>query len=148
MSYFIATSDDAGKYGADPKGYVQPHPQPYDNRIDITVLPTKPGEKAKIEWRPKTAAFTVTKDVMTVAAGQKTDVTLKQSGAHAGLVSGQIAPVPGLLDLLEATGLGYEELARAELTVLINTEALHDRELRPRDWQVAPDHGSGRRRRG
>lgn len=50
--------------------------------------------------------------------------------------------------LLEATGLGYEELARAELTVLINTEALHDRELRPRDWQVAPDHGSGRRRRG
>ena len=35
MSYFIATSDDAGKYGADPKGYVQPHPQPYDNRIDI-----------------------------------------------------------------------------------------------------------------
>lgn len=50
--------------------------------------------------------------------------------------------------LLDATGLGYDDLARAELTVLINTEALHDRELRPRDWQVAPDHGSGRRRRG
>ena len=37
----------------------------------LLLLPTKPGERAKIEWRPKTAAFTVTKDVMTVAAGQK-----------------------------------------------------------------------------
>ncbi|MBB4925607.1 hypothetical protein [Kitasatospora kifunensis] len=50
--------------------------------------------------------------------------------------------------LLNATGLSYEELGRAELTVLINADALHDRELRPRDWQVTPDHGSGRRRRG
>ncbi|MGF1430906.1 hypothetical protein [Kitasatospora sp. LaBMicrA B282] len=49
--------------------------------------------------------------------------------------------------LLEATGLGFEELGRAELTVLINTEALHDRELRARDWQLAPEHGGGRRRR-
>jgi PBP4 family serine-type D-alanyl-D-alanine carboxypeptidase len=62
-----------------------------DNRIDITVLPTKPGERAKIEWRPHTAAFTVTEDVMTVAAGQQTDVELTQFGAHGGLVSGQIA---------------------------------------------------------
>jgi D-alanyl-D-alanine carboxypeptidase/D-alanyl-D-alanine-endopeptidase (penicillin-binding protein 4) len=72
-----------------------------DNRIDVTVLPTKPGERARIEWRPKTAAFTVTKDVMTVAAGQKTEVTLTQNGSHAGLVSGQIAvdykpPFPGV----------------------------------------------------
>ncbi|MCX4748956.1 hypothetical protein OG455_26160 [Kitasatospora sp. NBC_01287] len=50
--------------------------------------------------------------------------------------------------LLTATGLNFEELGRAELTVLINAEALHDRELRPRDWQVAPEHGGGRRRRG
>lgn len=50
--------------------------------------------------------------------------------------------------LLAATGLSYEELGRAELTVLINFDALHDRELRPREWQVTPDHGGGRRRRG
>jgi D-alanyl-D-alanine carboxypeptidase len=62
-----------------------------DNRIDVTVLPTKPGERAKIEWRPHTAAFTVTQDVMTAAAGHETNVELTQSGPHAGHVSGQIA---------------------------------------------------------
>jgi hypothetical protein len=39
--------------------------------------------------------------------------------------------------LLSATGLSLDELRQAELTVLVNVEALHDRELRPRDWQVA-----------
>ncbi len=62
-----------------------------DNRIDVTVLPTKPGERAKIEWRPHTAAFTVTQDVMTAAAGHETMVELTQSGPHTGHVSGQIA---------------------------------------------------------
>ncbi|MFE0461682.1 hypothetical protein ACFW1A_20765 [Kitasatospora sp. NPDC058965] len=46
--------------------------------------------------------------------------------------------------LLSATGLGREELRQAELTVVVNVDALHDRELRPRDWQVTGD----RRRRG
>ncbi|WP_329564242.1 hypothetical protein [Kitasatospora sp. NBC_01266] len=50
--------------------------------------------------------------------------------------------------LLAATKLSFEELGRAELTVLINSDALHDRELRPREWQVTPEHGAGRRRRG
>jgi PBP4 family serine-type D-alanyl-D-alanine carboxypeptidase len=76
-----------------------------DNRIDVTVLPTKPGERARIEWRPHTAAFKVTQDVMTVAAGHATDVELTQSGAHAGHVSGQIAvdykpPFPGVETLV------------------------------------------------
>jgi D-alanyl-D-alanine carboxypeptidase len=77
-----------------------------DNRIDVTILPTKPGERARIEYRPHTAAFKVTKDVMTVAPGCKTEVTLTQSGAHAGLVSGQIAsdyvpPLPGVKTLVQ-----------------------------------------------
>lgn len=76
-----------------------------DNRIDVTVLPTKPGERAKIEWRPHTAAFTVTQDVMTAAAGHETNIELMQSGPHAGHVSGQIAvdykpPFPGVQTLV------------------------------------------------
>jgi D-alanyl-D-alanine carboxypeptidase len=77
-----------------------------DNRIDVTILPTKPGKRARIDYRPHTAAFEVTEDVMTVAAGCKTEVTLTQSGPHAGLVSGQIAadyvpPLPGVKTLVQ-----------------------------------------------
>ncbi|TQF05316.1 hypothetical protein E6W39_27625 [Kitasatospora acidiphila] len=48
--------------------------------------------------------------------------------------------------LLETTGLSRAELAEAELSVVVNTEALHDRELRPRDWQVAAERPGARRR--
>ena len=51
-----------------------------DNRIDVTVLPGAPGERARIEWRPHSAAFKVAGHVKTVAAGGKTSVTLTQSG--------------------------------------------------------------------
>jgi D-alanyl-D-alanine carboxypeptidase len=77
-----------------------------DNRIDVTILPTKAGERARIDFRPHTAAFKITEDVMTVAAGCKTEVKLTQSGPHAGLVSGQIAtdfvpPLPGVKTLVQ-----------------------------------------------
>ncbi|MDH6145595.1 hypothetical protein P3T35_007650 [Kitasatospora sp. GP30] len=48
--------------------------------------------------------------------------------------------------LLDTTGLSRAELAEAELTVVVNTEALHDRELQPRDWQVAAERPGARRR--
>ncbi|MCC9308642.1 hypothetical protein LN042_16395 [Kitasatospora sp. RB6PN24] len=48
--------------------------------------------------------------------------------------------------LLDATGLSLAELAGAELTVVVNTEALHDRELRPRGWQVVSERPAARRR--
>ena len=54
--------------------------------------------------------------------------------------------------LLAATGLGFDDLPGAELSVLINPEALHDRELALHDWRTgsagkaaAPDRGRGRR---
>jgi len=77
-----------------------------DNRIDVTILPTKPGQKAMVEWRPHTAAFKVSNDVITVAAGGKTSVTLAPSGPNGGMVSGQIAadftpPLPGVKSLVQ-----------------------------------------------
>ncbi|MFI9275966.1 hypothetical protein ACIGXM_35535 [Kitasatospora sp. NPDC052896] len=49
--------------------------------------------------------------------------------------------------LLDVTGLSFEELAEAELTVVVNPDALHDRELRAHDWQVGPATEHPRRRR-
>ncbi|MCX5493371.1 D-alanyl-D-alanine carboxypeptidase [Kaistia dalseonensis] len=37
-----------------------------ENNIDILVTPTKAGEKAEIDWRPKSAAISVENDVTTI----------------------------------------------------------------------------------
>ncbi|WP_371518912.1 hypothetical protein [Kitasatospora sp. NBC_01300] len=47
--------------------------------------------------------------------------------------------------LMSATGLAFEQLADAQLTVLMNPCALHDRELDLRGWESGP---GGRPRRG
>jgi D-alanyl-D-alanine carboxypeptidase/D-alanyl-D-alanine-endopeptidase (penicillin-binding protein 4) len=77
-----------------------------DNRIDVTALPTQPGEPAQVEWRPQTAAFNVTSSVMTVAAGGESAVKLTQSGPQQAVVSGQIAvdytsPLAGVKTLVQ-----------------------------------------------
>ena len=77
-----------------------------DNRVDVTIVPTRPGELAKVEWRPQSAAFRVTADVRTVRAGEHTQVTLTAVGPHAGIVTGQIAedyvsPLPGVKTLVQ-----------------------------------------------
>ncbi len=37
-----------------------------DNLIDVTILPTAAGQPAKVDWRPKSAGFTVRSEVTTV----------------------------------------------------------------------------------
>ena len=76
-----------------------------DNRTDVTILPSQPGELAQVEWRPHTAAFNVTGNVITVARN-RTAVTLTPSGPNDGAVSGQIAtnfvpPLPGVKTLVQ-----------------------------------------------
>jgi len=77
-----------------------------DNLVDVTVLPTAPGEPANVIYRPQSAAFTVESEVLTVEVGGDENVMLSTSmptciGAEGcnGTVTGQI-PVgfkPGLL---------------------------------------------------
>ncbi|MGW4897761.1 hypothetical protein ACWEQL_36775 [Kitasatospora sp. NPDC004240] len=50
--------------------------------------------------------------------------------------------------LLDATGLDLDGLAGAQLSVLINPEALHDRELGLHDWRTGPATRAGGRRGG
>ncbi|MCG6496198.1 hypothetical protein [Kitasatospora sp. A2-31] len=47
--------------------------------------------------------------------------------------------------LLHATGLAFDRLAGTQLTVLINPDALHDRELDLHGWQAGPAGRPGRR---
>jgi D-alanyl-D-alanine carboxypeptidase/D-alanyl-D-alanine-endopeptidase (penicillin-binding protein 4) len=66
-----------------------------DNRIDIMSTPTTPGQVAKVDYRPKTAAFTVQTQVMTVPAGQMTNIEVLQPQPNVFLVTGTIAADAG-----------------------------------------------------
>ena len=66
-----------------------------DNRIDILSTPTKPGQPAELDYRPKTAAFRVTSAVKTVKAGGATDLTVTQPKPNVFHVSGTIAADAG-----------------------------------------------------
>ncbi len=62
-----------------------------ENRIDITATPTSPGEAANVDWRPKTAAYTVKNDVKTVAKDGETSLEVDEPESGVFRISGQIA---------------------------------------------------------
>lgn len=62
-----------------------------ENRIDITTTPTSPDDAAKVDWRPKTAAYTVENDVETVAEDEETSLEVDDSEPGVIRVSGRIA---------------------------------------------------------
>jgi D-alanyl-D-alanine carboxypeptidase/D-alanyl-D-alanine-endopeptidase (penicillin-binding protein 4) len=79
-----------------------------DNLIDVTILPTEAGQPAKVDWRPKTAAFSVSSEVKTVAAGEPMEIALEVSPADpkVGIVKGQIPvgyrpSLPGVATLVQ-----------------------------------------------
>jgi D-alanyl-D-alanine carboxypeptidase/D-alanyl-D-alanine-endopeptidase (penicillin-binding protein 4) len=47
-----------------------------ENLVDVTITPTEPGQPANIDYRPKTAAFTVESTVTTGAPGSEETVEL------------------------------------------------------------------------
>jgi PBP4 family serine-type D-alanyl-D-alanine carboxypeptidase len=47
-----------------------------ENLVDVTITPTEPGQPANIDYRPKTAAFTVESTVTTGAPGSEETVKL------------------------------------------------------------------------
>ncbi len=77
-----------------------------DDLVDVTILPTTPGQLATVEWRPQTAALTVISTVTTVASGGTTTVTLSPTSPGVGDVTGTIAvdfapPLPGVKTLVQ-----------------------------------------------
>jgi D-alanyl-D-alanine carboxypeptidase/D-alanyl-D-alanine-endopeptidase (penicillin-binding protein 4) len=55
-----------------------------EDMVDVTVTPTTPGKPAKIDYRPKTPAFTVVGTVMTTAAGTEPTVAIPAGTTAAG----------------------------------------------------------------
>ncbi|MGH8584339.1 MAG: D-alanyl-D-alanine carboxypeptidase/D-alanyl-D-alanine endopeptidase, partial [Gammaproteobacteria bacterium] len=62
-----------------------------DNRIDITITPTDPGKPAAVDWRPKTAAYTVESAVETVAHGRETTLEVDAPNPGVFRIHGRIA---------------------------------------------------------
>jgi PBP4 family serine-type D-alanyl-D-alanine carboxypeptidase len=65
-----------------------------ENLIDIKVHPTSPGDEAKVEWRPHTAAFRVVNHVKTVPADEQSKINVDRDGSVV-KVNGQIAADSG-----------------------------------------------------
>ncbi|MGB3364832.1 MAG: D-alanyl-D-alanine carboxypeptidase [Thermodesulfobacteriota bacterium] len=68
-----------------------------ENLIDVTIVPTEPGQPAIVDWRPKSAAFEINANVMTVGQGEELDIELSEpdsscfeSQACVGVVQGVI----------------------------------------------------------
>lgn len=68
-----------------------------DNLIDFTITPGTAGAKAKVAWRPMTAAFKVESDVTTVAAGQPLTVAVTSPSPGVISVHGNISADQGSL---------------------------------------------------
>ncbi len=62
-----------------------------DNLIDITITPTKPGQSAKIDWRPRSASIAIDAQVETMAAGGETKIDCRAVGEDRLVVRGRIA---------------------------------------------------------
>lgn len=61
-----------------------------DNLIDLTITPAKPGQLAKLTWRPKTAVFRVDSRVFTVAGNEALNVRVQAEGPRTVQIIGQI----------------------------------------------------------
>jgi D-alanyl-D-alanine carboxypeptidase/D-alanyl-D-alanine-endopeptidase (penicillin-binding protein 4) len=61
-----------------------------DNLVDLKLTPGQAGDPAALEWRPRTAAYSVEADVRTVAAGELANVSVISPGPGRIAISGQI----------------------------------------------------------
>jgi len=68
-----------------------------ENTIDVTIIPTEPGQHAMVDWRPKSAAFDIKANVMTVGEDGELNIELSEPDSSCfelaqcvGVVTGQI----------------------------------------------------------
>jgi len=62
-----------------------------DNLIDLRIVPTQPGQRARVEWRPQTALWQVDAQVFTVGPDAATRVRVGRPEEGRLVVRGQIA---------------------------------------------------------
>jgi len=71
-------------------GYLRTPITVNENLIDFVITPTLPGTAAQVDWRPRTAAYQVEAQVMTVAATEVPQIALTAPGPGRILVKGRI----------------------------------------------------------
>lgn len=117
-----------------------------ENVIDITTTATRPGARATIEWRPKTAAITVESEVVTVAADPKPiTVTTVRPGVI--MVRGEIAagsaPVLNIAQIADPAAFArtvfMEALQRAGVAVKARADGPNPSTLLPAADRYAAD---------
>jgi serine-type D-Ala-D-Ala carboxypeptidase/endopeptidase (penicillin-binding protein 4) len=105
-----------------------PDPKPLsinDNLIDILSTPTTPGAPATVTTRPESAAYTVDASVMTVPAGQPSEITFNgEAPGHitvTGTVTAGSAPILKVAPIADPDSYGrtvfIEALQQAGVTV-------------------------------
>jgi D-alanyl-D-alanine carboxypeptidase/D-alanyl-D-alanine-endopeptidase (penicillin-binding protein 4) len=78
-----------------------------DNLIDVTIRPTRPGRPARVDWRPRSAGFTVRSAARTVARGRPQTISLTTSKdgrtgvVHGSIPAGYRPSLPGVRTLVQ-----------------------------------------------
>ena len=67
-----------------------------ENLIDLAIRPTSRGRRARVSWRPHTAAFRAVSRVTTGPAGSETDISVVQRSERVIEVRGRIAADAGV----------------------------------------------------
>lgn len=133
-----------------------------DNLVDVTIIPTEPGQPAIVEWRPKSAALGVEADVVTAAEGEDMTVSLTMENPDcvglpncAGKVTGQIPvgykpSLPGIPTLVQTFSIQdpatytrivlIEALEKAGVEVAAATVAKNNQELLPPSGSYQDDN--------
>ena len=101
-----------------------------DNIIDLVITPTKPGQPAKLTWRPESAAVRVVSKMFTGEVGGKVETSIRGSALDTIVVSGLIPSghrplvrffeVPRPLNF--ARTLWHEALSRAGVKVMASVK--------------------------
>jgi len=65
-----------------------------DNLVDFIITPTRPGQPAAVEWRPRTAAYRIESRVVSVAETESPEIQVVSAGPNHLVVTGRM-PVGG-----------------------------------------------------
>lgn len=110
-----------------------------DNVIDLVITPTRPGQPAKVKWRPRSGAWRVDAQVLTVPKGGQPDGSITSPGLGKVVVRGAIpADAPPTVQVAQvehpaefARALFIEALERAGVSVSASALTPNPRQLLP-----------------
>lgn len=129
---------------------LDPQPTPLilnDNLIDLLTTPTRPGQQAKLSWRPQVAPYKVTSSVRTVASGGTTSISVNASpdGTRitlTGTIAAGAQPELRVSAIKDPNAFGrtalIEALARAGVTVTARPTGPNPQAQLPASYRNTP----------